>query len=234
MPKSAENQDRPIQSTAVSEAIESQKSDTESWTKETRILVSAFLFFHLFAVFAAPCASPPPASYAWNWLAGRTEGKDGLLVPYLRAAYLNHGYRFFAPNPGPSHLVRYEIDLTSGTTIAGEFPDSEEFYPRLLYHRMFMISETAFSLGSSVAELPTPGSLTPTEQLEFDKQLAASDELAKSICRRLLRDHDGKRVRLYIRTHEIPFPNDVANGQRLDDPSLFREFAWRSYSKDQL
>jgi len=206
----------------------------ETWSSGKKLLISTIVLLHLFAVFAAPCASPPPASYAWNWLAGRADGKGGLLTPYLQAAYLNHGYRFFAPNPGPSHIVRYEVDVDFGTTIKGQFPDPDEYFPRLLYHRMFMVSETAFNLASSVSELPAPGSLTEAEQLEFDKQLAASDELAKSICRRLLKDHGGTRVRLFMRTHEIPFPDDVAAGQQLDDPSLFHQFAWRTYSKDQL
>lgn len=220
--------------TSSDAASQDARASTVQWSTRARVIASACLLFHLFAVFAAPCASPPPSSDAWSRLAGRTEGKDGLLVPYLRVAYLNHGYRFFAPNPGPSHLVRYEIDLKSGTSISGQFPDKDEFFPRLLYHRMFMISETAFNLASSVMELPQPGTLSASQQLEFDKQLAASDELAKSICRRLLQEYEGKRVRLYLRTHEIPFPNDVVDGQELDDSSLFREFPWRSYSKAQL
>lgn len=204
------------------------------WSKQRKLLVTAAVAVHLFAVFAGPCASPPPASYLWNLIAGRADGNDGFLMPYLRAAYLNHGYRFFAPNPGPSHLVRFEIDLDSGTMIEGQFPDVDEYYPRLLYHRMFMISETAFSLSDSVRELPAPDSLSDAERIEFNKQLATSDALAKSIARRLLSQHQGKRVRLYIRTHEIPFPSDVAAGQPLSDPALFHEYAWRSFGKEQL
>jgi hypothetical protein len=207
---------------------------SQSWSTQRKVLVSIAIGLHLFAVFAGPCASPPPASYLWNVIAGRVDGQDGILTPYLRAAYLNHGYRFFAPNPGPSHLVRFEIDLDSGTMIEGQFPDVDEHYPRLLYHRMFMISETAFSLADSVREMPAPNSLSDAERAEFDKQLATTDALAKSIARQLLAQHQGQRVRLYIRTHEIPFPNDVAAGQSLDDPALFHEFAWRSYSKEQL
>lgn len=208
-------------------------NDSLWWTPVRKKIASALLLFHLFAVFAAPCASPPPASFAWNLVAGRADGKDGLLVPYLRAFYLNHGYRFFAPNPGPAHLVRYEIDLKTGGAVEGQFPDPEEYFPRLLYHRMFMISETAFNL----ADLPATGlpeSFTDVERLEYDKQLAASDELAKSIARRLLEENDGVRVRLFIRTHDIPRPDYVVAGQKLDDPSLFHEVAWRTYSGDQL
>ena len=206
----------------------------ESWTPRRKAIVSAIVLFHLFAIFAAPCAAPPPASFAWNWIAGRADGKDGLLTPYLRAAYLNHGYRFFAPNPGPSHLVRYEIELKSGGSVEGHFPDTAEQFPRLLYHRMFMISETAFNLVDPVREAPPLGTLTEIEQLEFDKQRAAADELAASIARRLAEEYDARRIRLFLVTHELPFPNDVLAGQKLDDPSLFREQPWREFSEEQL
>jgi hypothetical protein len=204
------------------------------WTPKRKAIASVLVLFHLFAVFASPCASPPPTSYAWNWIAGRVDGRDGLLMPYLRAGYLNHGYRFFAPNPGPSHLVRYEIQLKSGGEIKGHFPDTEEQFPRLLYHRMFMISETAFNLAEPVRQSAPPGTLSELEKLEFDKQLAASDALAKSIARRLLAEYDGQRVRLFLRTHEIPFPADILAGQKLNDPILFHEQPWREYNEEQL
>ncbi len=203
------------------------------WSPRKKAVASILLALHVFAVFAAPCASPPPASDTWQRLSGRLDGEDGLLTPYLRAAYLNHGYRFFAPNPGPSHLVRFEIDLKSGGEIEGHFPDTEEQFPRLLYHRMFMLSETAYSLAEPVLAIPQAGSLTDEEQREYDKQLAAADALATSIARRLLADHEGRRVRLYLQTHELPFPADVAAGQKLDDPSLYREQFWREVSAEQ-
>ena len=206
-----------------------------AWTIQRKLIVSCLLLFHLCAVFAAPCAAPPPASFAWNWLAGRREnGRDGVLVPYLRAGYLNHGYRFFAPNPGPSHLVRFEIDLKSGGQIEGTFPDPEDQWPRLLYHRMFMISESVFNLESPVSEQPPEGMLSDEEQRDFDSQRALADELLKSIARRLLAEHDGERVRLFAQTHEIPFPTDVLAGQSLDAAELYSERALGEFVRDQL
>lgn len=204
------------------------------WTGRRKAVATVVVLVHVFAVFAAPCASPPPASYTWNWIAGRVDGRDGLLTPYLRAAYLNHGYRFFAPNPGPSHLVRYELELKSGGRIEGHFPDADEQFPRLLYHRMFMVSETAFNLAEPVRELPPPGTLNELEQLEFDKQRATSEALAKSIARRLLTEYDGVRVRLFLSTHQLPFPGDVLSGTKLDDPALFNELPWREFTEEQL
>lgn len=204
------------------------------WSPRRKAIVSCAVLLHLFAVFAAPCASPPPASYTWNWLAGRVDGKDGLLMPYLRATYLNHGYRFFAPNPGPSHLVRFEIELRGGGQIEGKFPSPDDQFPRLLYHRMFMLSETAFNLANPVREIPAAGTMNDLEEEEFKKQTAAAEELARSIARRLLKDHNGRRIRMFLVTHEIPFPADVIAGQKLDDPTLFTEQPWREFSEEQL
>ena len=161
-------------------------------------------------------------------------GSEMCIRDSLRAGYLNHGYRFFAPNPGPSHLVRYEIDLKSGGQIDGKFPDADEQFPRLLYHRFFMVSETAFNLAEPVFQQPTPGSISELEQTEFDKQKAAADSLAQSIARRLAQDYDAKNIRLFLVTHEIPFPNDVLAGQELDDPALFREQLWHEFTEEQL
>ncbi len=161
---------------------------------------------------------------------GRVDGKDGLLMPYLRAGYLNHGYRFFAPEPGPSHLVRYELDLKSGVTVEGKFPDPDEQWPRLLYHRMFMISETLFNLG----ELPVLDNPTPGQQSDIQTQRELANALASSIARRLLDQNNGERVRLYVQTHLIPWPGDVLAGQKLDDPSLYQERFVGEFSEDQL
>ena len=61
---------------------------------------------------------------------------------YGKAVYLNHGYQFFAPDPGPSHLIQYEVVTDDGSTIKGQFPDRSVYWPRLRYHRWFMLSET--------------------------------------------------------------------------------------------
>jgi hypothetical protein len=56
------------------------------------------------------------------------------LGPYVDWMYLDHGYFFFSPNPGPSHLV----GIRDQSVV---FPDRKEQWPRLLYHRYFMLSE---------------------------------------------------------------------------------------------
>jgi hypothetical protein len=96
-------------------------------------VASLLILLHVMAVWIAPFSVPPSSPLAQQlatWFR-----------PYLEAAYLNHGYKFFAPDPGPTHLVRYELQLPGGETKTGTFPNLAEQRPRLLYHRHMMLSE---------------------------------------------------------------------------------------------
>src|SRR5688500_19151420 len=56
-------------------------------------LASALIALHLLAVWVAPFAVPPSSPFAQTVATA--------FRPYLEAAFLNHGYKFFAPDPGP-------------------------------------------------------------------------------------------------------------------------------------
>jgi hypothetical protein len=68
-----------------------------------------------------------------------------LYHPYITATFLDHSYKFFAPNPGPSHLVRYDLYFADGSSRVNRddqiLPDRVGHWPRLLYHRHFMLTE---------------------------------------------------------------------------------------------
>lgn len=112
------------------------------WSPWLRAAVSLAVTWHLVGVIVAPLSVPP-----------RFEGRDSVLgsqlktvyTPYITALYLNHAYKFFAPNPGDSHLVRYDLYFADGTKKIGAeeqaFPDRLRHWPRLLYHRHFMLTE---------------------------------------------------------------------------------------------
>ncbi len=67
--------------------------------------------------------------------------RDSPLGRYAEFTYMNHGYFFFAPNPGPSYLM--ECRLIKEGQVTGRFrlPDRKLLWPRLLYHRHFMLSD---------------------------------------------------------------------------------------------
>src|SRR5262245_17182595 len=97
-----------------------------------RPLINVILIFHLVAIVVSPL-SVPPSSVFWDkawWVFG----------PYLQLMFLNHGYKYFAPEPGPSTLLAYTLEFDDGRAIQETIPN-RSIHPRLLYHRHFMLSE---------------------------------------------------------------------------------------------
>jgi len=186
------------------------KSESKSGSKLSpawRVVISALLLFHVCALFAGPLAVQPSSLlFQRTW---------ELFRPYLEAAYLNHGYQFFAPEPGPSHLVRYVVEREDGSREEGVFPNLAEHQPRLLYHRHFMLSER---LGSAPPEAKVPW----------------LDEYKRSYAEHLLDEYEGVRVTLYLRRHLLPFPEQVQRGMQLDDPQLYDEFLLGVYPGEEL
>jgi|tagenome__1003787_1003787.scaffolds.fasta_scaffold20795393_2 hypothetical protein len=61
---------------------------------------------------------------------------------YLDALYMNQGHSFFAPYVGCGRLIHYQLLDQSGREIEhGDFPNRKEHWPRLLYHRYFMLAD---------------------------------------------------------------------------------------------
>jgi hypothetical protein len=60
--------------------------------------------------------------------------------PYLQLLYLNHGYKYFAPEPGPSTLLAYTMEFADASSRQETIPN-RDIHPRLLYHRHFMLTE---------------------------------------------------------------------------------------------
>jgi hypothetical protein len=125
-----------------------------------RWIASALIAFHVFAVFIAPFHFSTRASDGFDSPASGPI--RSFIDPYIRFMYLDHGYFFFAPDPGPSHLIRYEVRFADGRKVTGQLPDLEKQWPRLLYHRHFMISESLHNSFASPAE-PQPPQPPPAD-----------------------------------------------------------------------
>lgn len=206
-------------------AVEAADRPLLTWSIDFRRLVSGLLLIHVMALFVGPCASPPPSS---EW----ARQAEALYGPYLHATFLkDHGYRFFAPNPGPSHLVRYELlDADDQEIGEGRFPDLNEHWPRLLYHRHFMISESLYN----VARIP-PGEPQPNAPLELrtshTRAVALRDTYLNSIARYIARQNpEAAQVRIVMVEHAIPLPEDVVAGRPLSDEGLYQEVVLGVYT----
>jgi hypothetical protein len=166
-------------------------------SKRVRSVISLLLVLHLVAIAAAPLAMEPASLPAQKVFA--------FFRPYLDAAFLNHGYHFFAPEPGPSHLIRYELTFADGRIEGGVVPDPAEQKPRLNYHRHFMLSEFANQLALNDAQQP------------------ALHELSQSFARHLMSEREAKSATLFLRRHYIPSPQQVREGMTLDSEELYAE-----------
>jgi len=176
-------------------------------SRRVRAVVSVLVALHVFAVFVGPWALPPQNSEL-------SASAARALRPYLEVFALANGYRFFAPEPGPSHLVRFEATLDDGTLETGTFPDKRQHVPRLLYHRYFMLSEFANTLGNP----NLPG--------------ARGEALARGYAEHLSAAHHAKTVRLFVRRHFVPRPEEVRRGMQLSDKALYQEQPLGVFTRD--
>ena len=179
--------------------------------------MSLLVVLHIVAVFAAPwdlstLAALPPGYQAGADNLGRqaslpppeSEVWQQPLVPrnlrwffhhYLNLMYLNHGYEFFAPDPGGSNLVRYTIRDSGGQEVTqGQFPDLKEQWPRLLYHRHLMLAAQTGQMGP---------------------------ESGRHYAQHLLAVNGGQTIRLELLIHALLSPQQVEGGTPLDAPQTY-------------
>ena len=157
----------------------------------SRWAVNAWLVFHLAAIVIAPASVGPSselARSAWD-----------VVHPYIQFLYLNHGYHFFAPEPGESTLLAFEARRADGAVITGRIPNRGT-WPRLLYHRQFMLTEHMSDAPAEIREL-----------------------WHESYAHRIGSEFGAEQVRLTQLTHLLPAMERVRGGGRLDDPESYEE-----------
>ncbi len=169
-----------------------------------KIAISMFVSAHLLAVFAAPWSLPPSSDLSQELARS--------FRPYLEITRLTAGYRYFAPQPGPSHIIRYSLTMADGSRIKGQFPDINEHWPRLYYHRHFMLTEY---LNAVHPEEPPPGTdrnspdfkIRQMRTAELQKQFTA---YAQSYAQHLIHVHGATKATLTLVRHEFPHPVEFA------------------------
>jgi hypothetical protein len=201
-----------------------------SWPLWSKALASGLLALHLAAVFVAPFAFACNAGGSSSPFA---DALAGALRPYIVALYLYHGYFFFAPNPGPSRLVDYQVEFADGRSpVKGRFPNLATERPRLLYHRHFMLSEALSNrfVPPVPPPEPSPPPLTASAAERTIYQLAKAEharmlvvwqrqrgqyeELRRSIEEHLLATHGGDKVTLTRIEHRLALPDEVQSADR--------------------
>ncbi len=165
------------------------------------VLLNLWLAFHVFAIFISPAGMPPASPLLVD--------ASRVALPYNQLMFLNHGYHYFAPDPGPSTLIQYEIDRPGDIPIKQRFPDPATF-PRLRYHRFFMLAENvrAFS---------------PETQ----------DAILEAYARHFAKKHGVEKIRLSFINHEPSSISRIQAGGELSDPETYFEEPIGSYDFSQ-
>jgi hypothetical protein len=218
-----------------------------SWSVRARLVASVLIALHLAAVVAAPLAGPPPSS--------ELERAFGSLFEwYQQAAFINHGYRFFAPDPGPGQVVRVEYDLPDGTSRSETFPD-RAIWPRLYYHRHLILAayladvtrvpddrrpldEELTAMKAAAARLRAADRLAAAADIEaeivlrqrvYEMAILRKRALLRGLADHLLRESGARRVRFFAGERAIPAPWQVHAGVPLNDPQFYEERALGQY-----
>ena len=167
-----------------------------------RTVASVVILWHFTAVFLAPMSIQPTSQLVVD-IAQRSA-----MQWYLDALYINHGYHFFAPNPGAGHLIYFDVYDAQGNVVRqGKFPDWDVQWPRLWYHRHFMLAE---QVGVGLQNPQGPG--------EGERKYLAA------YARQLLRQYGGESARVRWIEHQPLDPFRVNPNQpiKLDAPETFK------------
>ncbi len=192
------------------------------WSPGKRAVVSGLLVFHLVAVFL------PPFAFETSSAPGRGSPLVQPLMqffgPYVDAAYLNHGYAFFAPDPGPSYLLRASMEFDDGReTIHRTLPDLSIDWPRLRYHRHFMLSEH-FNGAYLPEEAPAEVAANPDELKLWQQSRHLYEARRAAIIAHLKKKHGAARVNLRRVEHRLLDPFEVMqSNRRIDAPETYIE-----------
>ncbi|HBE66782.1 MAG TPA: hypothetical protein DDW52_01405 [Planctomycetaceae bacterium] len=189
-------------------------------TKGVKIVISVLLCLHLLAVLVEPLQffsqSPRGVSEAVSPV-------RRVMAPYSEFAYFNHGYFFFAPEPGPSHLVRADLIYDDGGSATLQFPDKDAQWPRLLYHRHFMLSEFLHILHAPPVD-PAVSAEDPELFQNWRRDRNRFLRVRDSFAAHLKDKHQCSQVAITRIEHALPRHVDVLQrGMQLDDPALYIE-----------
>jgi hypothetical protein len=217
----------------------SQEGGAKRLAPWAKAAISGVILLHLAAVFVAPFQF---ASTVGGSSSPFADALRSCLRPYIEALYLNHGYFFFAPNPGPNHLIEYRAEYADGREpTVGRIPNLKTERPRLFYHRHFMVAE-AFNNAYAPPEPqpePSPPPLTASEEersryayerglyqsyrANWQRQRTQYEAMRQSIEEHLKDELGAASVKIARIEHRQPLPDDFTSGRRLTDKDSYVE-----------
>ena len=171
--------------------MNTKRTVDKTWSLTARRLVTVWLVWHFTGLVFAAAAAPPSAEIVrQGWQ---------LFSYYLQPLHLNHAYRFYSPEPGPTMLMRYTLTMPDGSSVTKDvFPQRSDYGPRLRYQRHLAL----------------------TNALSGEKQLA--QRLAESYALHLFETTGAETIEI---SRVLHFPMSMSDARRNADPtdrSLYR------------
>jgi hypothetical protein len=211
-----------------------------SWSPARRLVASGLIAIWVTLVFLGPVTNPSATEELTAPLARR-------LAPLHQSLFLGHGYRFFAPDPGPAHRVVARVP--GSEDVVWSIPDRSQHWPRLLYHRWFMLSETLWNerqllppreefqlmqqdlaaqadrmlLGGERALASSLRAIHDRQELAWTWGNRRTAALTGRVRAELARRAGKTEVELGLQARLIPFPSDVVLGSQLSDSRYLAE-----------
>ncbi|MEZ6093702.1 MAG: hypothetical protein R3C03_05630 [Pirellulaceae bacterium] len=207
-----------------------------TWSRGKKLIFGLLLVAWCSIVLMGP-ATNPIATEELTAPVGRA------IRPIHDCFFIGHGYRFFAPDPGPSHMIVYRVQRDGETVREGRFPDRNKYWPRVIYHRWFMLSETIYNEHASTPDAESFSRIQVEYELQieqfkragqgsnaahvqkildrqnklYEKTPRRIEELVNALGRELLQQFDGDSVELSIQERALQAPVDAMLGYDLDD-----------------
>lgn len=195
-----------------------QRSSPPSMSVAWKWAISGLVVLHLLAVTAEPfrfftrsARGTSPAADPARWL----------LSPYIELAYLNHGYFFFAPEPGPSHLMECRLEMPDASQVSVTFPDRRKQWPRLLYHRHFMLAEFLHQLHVPPVDLALVES-DPALAEAWQAERSLFERVRNSMSEHVTAKFGARSTSIQRIEHRLPSDDEVFRQRlALDSPTLY-------------
>ncbi len=201
---------------------ETPAQEGRTWSVRRRAIASLLIAIHVAAVFL------PPFTFATSRGPGEASPFAAPLMqtwqPYIDVLFLNHGYFFFAPNPGPNHLLRVRLEFDDGRPPEEYLiPDRDRLWPRLYYHRHFMMTETLHGLYAP-PEPPPEIAGDPLLRAQWREARRRYERMREAFRHHIQNETGAKRVELTRVEHRQPTPYEyLEEGIGLTDPRTYRD-----------
>ena len=200
-----------------------------SCPKKLRVVLLAIGSIHMLGVLAEPLRFFSRSEVA---VAPDFELLAESMQTYSQWLYLDHGYFFFAPNPGPGRLIQCSVQLkpnseerstTADLSVNAEvrlLPEKQNQRPRLLYHRYLMLAEF-YNSRFAPRQISAESRKNPEFAAQWAVDLDVYQQLQASMIKSLKHKLGATEVGLRRIERSLPTPYMVLNEKvPLDDPRL--------------